>query len=195
MGLQSKLWTHHVPKPSRIAHWHAFHHWNQAEGESINKYIATLPKAALYCEFRDLDDALLDRVVCGVRNVKLQWHLLAKTDLALPMELDKAQAAEVSNQSMAEFQNSNSPPALQKPVTVHHEDANHGELADEDNNVHHLKSAKGKNVVTEKRQPACVGCGNNHEWRVSSRTPSVKDVKRKDSKTSMHTSMANDLNF
>ncbi|KAG8137290.1 hypothetical protein E2320_004538 [Naja naja] len=160
--LQSKLQTHYVPKPSQIAHQHAFHHRNHAEGESMNKYIAALQKAALQSEFRDLDDALLDRVVCGVRDVKLQWCFFAKTDLTLQMVLDKAQAAEMSNQSMAEIQKSNSSPALWKPVTVHHEDANHDESADEDDDICCLKSSKGRNVATEKRQPTCAGCGGNH---------------------------------
>lgn len=88
--LQNKLRHHYAPKPSRIAHRHAFHHRNQAEGESINSYIAALRKAALYCEFRDLDDALLDRLVCRVKDIKLQRRLLAKTNLTLQMVLDKA---------------------------------------------------------------------------------------------------------
>ena len=104
----------------------------------------------------------MDRVVCGVRDIKLQRRLLAKTNLTLQMALDEAQAAEMSNQSTAEIQKSNSPPSLRKPVTVHHEDANHGESADEDDDVHRLKSSKGRNAATEKRQPACVGCGGNH---------------------------------
>ncbi|KAG8139530.1 hypothetical protein E2320_002290 [Naja naja] len=98
----------------------------------------------------------------GVRDIKLQWCLFAKTDLTLQMALDKAQAAEMSNQSMAEIQKSNSPLASWKPVTVHHEDASHSESADEDDDIYHLKSSKGRNVATEKRQPAWVGCGSNH---------------------------------
>lgn len=138
--LQSKLQSHYAPKPSRIACRHTFHHQDQAEGESINKYIATLQKASLNCEFRDLDDALLDRVVCGVRDAKLQQCFFAKTDITLHMALDEAQADKMSNQSMAEIKKSNSPLALRKPVSVHHEDASHSESADD---VHCLKSSKG----------------------------------------------------
>lgn len=70
--LQDRLRAHYVPKPSKIASHNAFHHWNQAEGEPINIYVVALSKAALYCVFRDLDDALMDRIVCGVRDIKLQ---------------------------------------------------------------------------------------------------------------------------
>lgn len=55
-----------------IASHHAFHHQNQAEGESINIYVMVLGKAALYCEFQDSDDTLLDHIICEVRDAKLQ---------------------------------------------------------------------------------------------------------------------------
>ncbi|KAG8128496.1 hypothetical protein E2320_015324 [Naja naja] len=61
----------------------------QAENESISEYVAALHSAALHCGFRDqLDDMLLDQLVCGVRP-RLQ-RLLAKADLTLK------QAAELS---------------------------------------------------------------------------------------------------
>ena len=50
-ALQEKLRSHYAPKPSKIAARHAFYHRNQAEGESINSYIAALRKAALHCKF------------------------------------------------------------------------------------------------------------------------------------------------
>ncbi|CAI7935558.1 Hypothetical predicted protein, partial [Podarcis lilfordi] len=63
--IQEKLRNHYAPKPSKIAARHAFYHRNQAEGESINNYTTALQQAAMHCEFRDLDDALKDRIVCG----------------------------------------------------------------------------------------------------------------------------------
>lgn len=58
--LEGKLRSHYMPMPSQIAHHHAFHHKNQREGESIKQYVVALRMAALYCDFRDLDDILLD---------------------------------------------------------------------------------------------------------------------------------------
>ncbi|CAI5797239.1 Hypothetical predicted protein, partial [Podarcis lilfordi] len=63
--IQEKLCNHYAPKQSKIAARHAFYHRNQAEGESINNYTTALRQAAMHCEFRDLDDALMDRIVCG----------------------------------------------------------------------------------------------------------------------------------
>lgn len=55
-----KLKNHYVLARSRIACCYAFYHRNQEEGESINHYVAALRKAALYCEFFNLEDYLLD---------------------------------------------------------------------------------------------------------------------------------------
>ncbi|KAG8137102.1 hypothetical protein E2320_005642 [Naja naja] len=149
-----------------MASRYAFYHRNQAEGESTYKYVAALREAALYCEFQDLNEVLLDRVIGGMRDVELQRRLLAKTDLTLQMALKEAHAAEMSSRSTAKIQKSNRPPASRKPATVRHEDANCGESADEDDDVNCLRYPKGRNVATEKWQPACAGCGGNHPRRV-----------------------------
>ncbi|CAI5786641.1 Hypothetical predicted protein [Podarcis lilfordi] len=81
--IQEKLCNHYAPKLSKIVARHAFYHWNQSEGESVNNYTAALQQAAMHCEFRDLDDALMDRIVCGVRDIHLQRRLLAKPDITL----------------------------------------------------------------------------------------------------------------
>ncbi|CAI5795812.1 Hypothetical predicted protein [Podarcis lilfordi] len=80
--IQEKLRNHYAPKPSKIAAHHAFYHRNQAEGESINNYTTALRQAAMHCEFRDLDNALMDRIVCGVQDIRLQRRLLAKPHTA-----------------------------------------------------------------------------------------------------------------
>lgn len=64
--LLAKLREHYAPLPSRIARCPAFRHCYQAEGETINQYMAALRTAALYCDFRDhLEELLLDQLVCG----------------------------------------------------------------------------------------------------------------------------------
>lgn len=139
--LLAKLKNHYVPMPSQIARHHAFHHRNQAEDETIHQFVAALRSAALYCDFRDLDDVLLNRVVCGVRDL---WRrLLAKTDLTLQTALDEARAAEMSNQSTAEIQKTNSPSATRKSITVHHDELDPEEVTNDDD-IHHLKTAQGK---------------------------------------------------
>ena len=63
------LTKHFSPKPLVIAERFRFHKRNQEEGESVNMFVASLRKLAEYCEFKDaLNDALRDRLVCGLRN-------------------------------------------------------------------------------------------------------------------------------
>ncbi|CAI5761859.1 Hypothetical predicted protein [Podarcis lilfordi] len=81
--IQEKLRNHYAPKPSKIAAHHAFYHRNQAEGGSINNHTTALRQAAMHCEFQDLDGALMDRIICGVQDSRLQRRLLAKPDLTL----------------------------------------------------------------------------------------------------------------
>ncbi|KAG8124972.1 hypothetical protein E2320_020231 [Naja naja] len=75
--LKEILSNHYSPKPSCIARCHAFRRWTQAEGETITGYMAALRTAALHCGFRDyLEDMLLDQLVSGVRDLRLQRRLL-----------------------------------------------------------------------------------------------------------------------
>ncbi|KAG8128495.1 hypothetical protein E2320_015321 [Naja naja] len=58
----------------------------------------------MYCEFRDLKDLLLDRLICRVRDVSLQRRLLAKPNLTLNIALDEASATKTSIKAMATIQ-------------------------------------------------------------------------------------------
>ncbi|KAG8127995.1 hypothetical protein E2320_014862 [Naja naja] len=87
--LLAKLKSHYAPMPSRIARCHTFHHRNQAEGENINQYVAALRAALLYCDFDNLEDILLDQLICGLRDICIQCHLLAKTELTRRSALDE----------------------------------------------------------------------------------------------------------
>lgn len=73
--LIEKLRAHYAPAPSKIAQRFTFRQRLQLEEESINQYIAALQSAALYCDFTDLEENLLDQLVCGVSDLKLQRHL------------------------------------------------------------------------------------------------------------------------
>ncbi|CAI5786801.1 Hypothetical predicted protein [Podarcis lilfordi] len=158
--IQEKLRNHYVPKPSKIAARHAFYHRNQAEGESINNYTTALRQAAMHCEFRDLDDALMDRIVCGVRDIHLQRRLLAKPDLTLQKAIEEAVASEAAERSAQEIRKASSPRLARKPVPVHHEEASSDEASSsEDDDVHQTKrerrkfQQKSKGMCRLQRQP------------------------------------------
>ncbi|KAG8123181.1 hypothetical protein E2320_018510 [Naja naja] len=88
-ALMAKLKNHYAPTPSRIAQRHAFRRREQAEGESVSQFMAGLRTAALHCEFKELDEVLLDALVCGLRDLRIQRRLLAKPDLTLQSALDE----------------------------------------------------------------------------------------------------------
>ncbi|KAG8123569.1 hypothetical protein E2320_018876 [Naja naja] len=163
--LQEVLGNHYAPKPSRIAHRHAFHQRTQAENESINENVAALRSAALHCGFRDqLDDMLLDQLVCGVRDLRLQRRLLAKADLNLKQGIEEAQAAELSSVSAAAIQRANSLPGNKPSAAVHYEDAScEDEYFEEEEEVNHLRAPQPfqqRRLPTE--QLICLSCGENH---------------------------------
>ena len=59
-----------------------FHRRDQAADESIAEYVAELRRLSTNCKFgATLNDALRDRLVCGMRNTSAQKRLLAEADL------------------------------------------------------------------------------------------------------------------
>ena len=78
--LKTALKGHFEPKPIVIAERYQFHQKSQRPGESVANYIAELCKLALHCEFGEfLNDALRDRLVCGLQNAAAQKQLLSQT--------------------------------------------------------------------------------------------------------------------
>ncbi|KAG8140267.1 hypothetical protein E2320_002962 [Naja naja] len=165
--LQEILCNHCSPKPSLITRHHAFRGWTQAEGETISGYKAALRTAALHCGFRDyLEDMLLDQLVCGVRDLRLQRHLLAKRDLTLKIAIEESQAAELSELSAAEIQGN---PVIQNSSAVHYDEASVEEGSDKTSDVNRLRQPKtiqrGNRFVPNQppqSQPICLRCGGNH---------------------------------
>ncbi|CAI5767232.1 Hypothetical predicted protein [Podarcis lilfordi] len=116
-----------------------------------------------HCEFRDLDDALMDRIVCGVWDIHLQRRLLAKPGLTLQKAIEEAVASEAAQRSAQEIRKSSSPCLARKPVPVHHEEASSDEASSsEDDDVHQTKRERRKFQQKSKGQPECAGCGGNH---------------------------------
>ncbi|KAG8142799.1 hypothetical protein E2320_005995 [Naja naja] len=113
-----------MPQSHHIARRHAFRQRTQAENESVSEYVAALRSAALHCGFRDqLDDMLLDQLVCGVRDLRLQRRLLAKADLTLKQGIEEARAAELSSVSAAAIQKSINVPGSKPSTAINYEAA------------------------------------------------------------------------
>ena len=79
--LEQALKKHYEPKPLIIAERYIFNQRNQFAGESVAEYVAELRRLASTCSFGEfLDDALRDRIVCGLRNESARRRLLAEAD-------------------------------------------------------------------------------------------------------------------
>ena len=83
-ALVGALQAHLDPKPIVITERFKFHRRNQRKGKSVTWYIVELRKLTTHCEFRDyLDQAIRDRLVCGLNSEAIQKRLLSERDLTL----------------------------------------------------------------------------------------------------------------
>ena len=102
--LVSTLRQHFEPKPVIIAEWFHFHRRSQAVGESIADYLAELRRLTVYCEFGAfLEQALRDRLVCGIHSEGIQKRLLAEADLTLATAVKIAQGMETAENNSRAF--------------------------------------------------------------------------------------------
>ena len=98
---------HLKPKPLVIAEKFKFHRRNQREGETVGQYLAELRKLTEQCNFREyLEEALRDRLVCGLRSEVIQRRLLAKEDLTLQEAFEIAYSMEMADCQASELQES-----------------------------------------------------------------------------------------
>ena len=109
------LRKHLNPKPIVISERFRFFKRDQREGESIKQYAAELQKLTEHCNFGPaLNEALRDRLICGMRNQSVQKRLLVKADLDFAKALEIAEMEEIAIKDASELQ-------LQaKPELVHH---------------------------------------------------------------------------
>ena len=90
--LVEKLRAHFQPKPLVIAERFNFYRRVQAAVESIADFVAALRQLAINCEYNDfLDQAIRDKLVCGLKNEATQRKLLAEDGLTTARAVEIAQ--------------------------------------------------------------------------------------------------------
>ena len=93
---------HYEPKKVVMAERFHFHRRQQAPGETVASYAAELRRLAIHCKFEDyLDQALHDRLVCGLRNEGHQKRLPSKHELTLDKALAIAQSLEAADNAQS----------------------------------------------------------------------------------------------
>lgn len=113
--LKDILTAHFEPKALVIAERFRFYRRNQAAGESVADFVAALRKLSIHCKFATfLEEALRDRLVCGLRDETTQKRLLSEASLDLPGAIKIAQSIESAGQKVKEINDSAAMP--QAPV-------------------------------------------------------------------------------
>ena len=96
--LMDVLREYYEPKKVVMAVRFLFHQRQQQPGESVAIYLAEVRKLAVPCEFGEtLDEALRDRLVCGLRDEAYQKRLLSEPELTLDKALQIAQSMETAD--------------------------------------------------------------------------------------------------
>ena len=87
-----------------IAKRFTFHKRNQNPEESVAEYLGELHRLAARCSFEAyLEEALRDRLVCGLRNESMQKWLLSEADLTLEKAVKIAKSLEAAASRHANF--------------------------------------------------------------------------------------------
>ena len=101
--------NHLNPRPLIIAERFKFHRRNQGENESVAQYVAELRKLSEKYEFGDyLGQALIDRLVCGLVNERVQQRLLSESELSLKKAFEITQGMETAQKETYEMRSSTS---------------------------------------------------------------------------------------
>ena len=98
--LKTLMKNHLQPRPNEICQRYKFYKRERIAGESVKEYVAELRKLSEYCNFgARLEEALRDKLVCGLNCASIQQTLLSTKDLTLKIAVDTATAMESAARS------------------------------------------------------------------------------------------------
>ena len=94
-----------MSKPSALVQRFKFNTRSQQPGETTAMFLAEIRHLSDHCEFGITSDEMLrDRLVCRVRDIRIQRRLLAEPKLSLKQALDLALAIEAADKNASEIQ-------------------------------------------------------------------------------------------
>ena len=83
-------------------------------------YVAKLRKLLVHCDLKaKLNDALRDRLVCGIKKENIQKRLLSESDLKLEETIESATAMKTAAKDTVELQHQHRPDSVHKPSKRH----------------------------------------------------------------------------
>ncbi|CAH2085636.1 unnamed protein product [Euphydryas editha] len=92
--IEKILTKHYSPKPNEISMSYKFYTRNQNTNETASEYIAQLRKISSSCNFKELERMLRDRLVCGMKDQRLQYELLKRDSLSYQDVVDAMLSSE-----------------------------------------------------------------------------------------------------
>ncbi|KAJ7335354.1 hypothetical protein JRQ81_013295 [Phrynocephalus forsythii] len=155
--IKDKLREHFVPRPSETA----FYKRNQQPEESVTDYVIALRQAARHCNFTDLEEALRDRLVCGLKCERTQRSLLARKEMDFKTAYEEVWAIEVSQKFTREIRQRETVSAA-PPWKLESDNQQHLRMKEEGEGVMQVIHQRTQRV----RLPpgnACARCGGLHQ--------------------------------
>ncbi|CAC5416659.1 unnamed protein product [Mytilus coruscus] len=108
-----EITDHQNPKPSSIVQRCKFNSRSRQPNESVSQFVAELRQISEHCVYKaTLDDMLRDRLVCGIKEDRIQRRLLAEPGLTFKKAMEVATAMEMAAKNAHDLQ-------VQEPKQVH----------------------------------------------------------------------------
>jgi len=107
--------NHQNPKPSETVQRYKFNTRERNPNESISMFVAELRNISEHCNFGvTLEDMLRDKLVCGIKDDRIQRRLLAEPQLKFPKAMEIATAMETAAKNAQDLQTPESKPTVHK---------------------------------------------------------------------------------
>eukprot|EP00118_Oscarella_pearsei_P023941 m.294194 g.294194 ORF g.294194 m.294194 type:complete len:713 (+) comp40742_c0_seq74:392-2530(+) len=114
--IRKALKNHFAPVPLEIAETVRFRRRYQSETETAAQYLAALRHHAKHCAFPNLERALRDQFVTGLRNLATQQKLLGTKDLTLANALQIATSMEAAKKQAPTLRSGGSSSEVSKEI-------------------------------------------------------------------------------
>ncbi|XP_076660799.1 uncharacterized protein LOC143364225 [Halictus rubicundus] len=105
-----EIMNEHInPKPSEVMERFNFNQAKQAETETVAEFAARLKKLALNCNFKEIEVALRDQFVCGLRDHETKVELFKKSSLTFNEAYKEATSHESAEKNATSSLNTGKP--------------------------------------------------------------------------------------
>ena len=112
--LCAMLVSHYGPKRLVISERFRFYKRDRKLGETVAQYSVELQTLASPCKFGTfLDDALRDRLVCGIQSEYIQKYLLTKDGLTFQKAVEMAKTLETATKDLKDIKSNGDRAAVQ----------------------------------------------------------------------------------